>query len=309
MKKFFLKICIILILNIVPLKVVYSEVFIVAKVNQEIITNIDVDFEKKYLVSLNPNLKKLDQSRIIEYAKNSLINEKIKRIEIEKKYKIVTNETLLSKIIGDIYTSIGISSLAEFESYLSQNDIDIKRVKEKISIEIAWNDLVVKTFKNEIEINQDLLSKEVENFDKEMVDNLLLSEIIFTVKNKNDLELKYNEIKESINEIGFDETARIYSLSDSKKSGGNLGWIYKNQLSKEIRDELNGLSVGNYTKPIVTSGGFLILKLNDIKTESIELNKEVQLQKMIEFERQRQFTRFSTLYYKRIYNDAEIDEK
>ena len=309
MKKFFFKICIILILNIIPLKIVYSEVFIVAKVNQEIITNLDVDFEKKYLVSLNPNLKKLDQNRIIEYAKNSLINEKVKKIEIEKKYKIVTNEILLSKIIGDIYSSIGISSLAEFESYLSQNDIDIERVKEKISIEISWNDLVVKTFKNEIEIDQDLLSKEVENFDKEMIDNLLLSEIIFTVRNKNDLEIKYNEIKESINEIGFDETARIYSLSDSKKSGGNLGWIYKNQLSKEIKDELNGLSVGNYTKPIVTSGGFLILKLNDIKTESIELNKEVQLQKMIEFERQRQFTRFSTLYYKRIYNDAEIDEK
>ena len=308
MKKFFFKICIILILNIVPLKNVHSEVFIVAKINQEIITNIDVDFEKKYLVSLNPNLKKLDQSRIFEYAKNSLINEKIKKIEIEKKYKIVTNKILLSKIIGDIYSSIGISSLAEFESYLSQNDIDIERVKEKISIEISWNDLVVKTFKNEIEINQDLLSKEVENFDKEMIDNLLLSEIIFTVKNKSDLELKYNEIKESINEIGFDETARVYSLSDSKKSGGNLGWIYKNQLSKEIRDELNELSVGNFTKPIITSGGFLILKLEDIKTESIEFNKEVQLQKMIEFERQRQFTRFSTLYYKRIYNDAEIHE-
>tara|TARA_B100000989_G_scaffold109533_1_gene80381 strand:- start:261 stop:1190 length:930 start_codon:yes stop_codon:yes gene_type:complete len=309
MKKFFFKIFIILILNIVPLKNVYSEVFIVAKINQEIITNIDVDFEKKYLVSLNPNLKKLDQSRIFEYAKNSLINEKIKKIEIEKKYKIVTNKMLLSKIIGDIYSSIGISSLAEFESYLSQNDIDIERVKEKISIEISWNDLVVKTFKNEIEIDQDLLSKEIENFDKEMIDNLLLSEIIFTVKNKNDLELKYNEIKESINEIGFEETARVYSLSDSKKSGGNLGWIYKNQLSKEIRDELNELSVGNFTKPIITSGGFLILKLEDIKAESIEFNKEVQLQKMIEFEKQRQFTRFSTLYYKRIYNDAEIYEK
>ena len=98
-------------------------------------------------------------------------------------------------------------------------------------------------------------------------------------------------------------------MSDSKKSGGNLGWIYKNQLSKEIRDELNELSVGNFTKPIITSGGFLILKLDDIKTESIEFDKEVQLQKMIEFERQRQFTRFSTLYYKRIYNDAEINEK
>ena len=149
MKKFFFKICIIFILNIIPIKIVYSDVFIVAKVNQEIITNVDVNFEKKYLVSLNPNLKKLDQSRITEYAKNSLINEKIKRIEIEKKNKIATNETLLSKVIGDIYSSIGITSLTEFESYLLLNDIDIQRVKEKISIEIAWNDLIVKTFKND----------------------------------------------------------------------------------------------------------------------------------------------------------------
>ena len=309
MRKFFFRISIILILNMTPLKIVYSDVFIVAKVNQEIITNIDVDFEKKYLVSLNPNLKKLDQSRITEYAKDSLINEKIKKIEIEKKYEIVTNEMLLSKVIADIYSSIGISSLAEFERYLLLNDIDIQRVKEKISIEIAWNDLIIKLFNNEIEIDLNLLNKEIENFDKKIIDNLLLSEIIFTVKNKNDLNLKYNEIKESINEIGFEETARIYSLSDSKKSGGNLGWIYKNQLSKEIRDEVNELSVGNYTKPIVTGGGFLILKLNDLKTESIEVSREVQLKKMIEFERERQFTRFSTLYYKRIYNDAEIDEK
>ncbi len=309
MKNFFFKIFVFLILNIIPFKIAYSDIFIVAKVNQEIITNIDVDFEKRYLVSLNPNLKKLDQNRINEYAKNSLINEKIKRIEIEKKYEIVNNEILLSKVIGEIYSSIGISSLAEFESYLLLNDIDIQRVREKISIEIAWNDLIVKTFKNEIEIDQNLLSKQVESFDKEIIDNLLLSEIIFTVLNKNDLELKYEEIKKSINEIGFDETARIYSLSNSKKSGGNLGWIYKNQLSKEIRDELNELNVGDYTKPIITGGGFLILKLNDIKTESIEVNKKVQLQKMIEFERERQLTRFSTLYYKRIYNDAEIDEK
>ena len=308
MKKFFVKICIVLILSIAPLKIVYSEVFIVAKVNQEIITNIDVNFEKKYLITLNPNLKKLDQSRITEYAKNSLINEKIKKIEIEKKFEIATNETLLSKVISDIYTSIGISSLTEFESYLLLNDIDIKRVKEKISIEIAWNDFIVKTFKNEIEIDENLLNKQVENFGEEMIENLLLSEIIFTVKNKNDLKLKYEEIRKSIIEIGFDETARVYSLSDSKKSGGNLGWIYKNQLSKEIRDELDDLSVGSYTKPIVTGGGFLILKLNDIKNESKKINKEVQLQKMIEFEKNRQFTRFSTLYYKRIYNNAEIDE-
>ena len=309
MRIILLKFYLFLILILIPYKGVNSEVFIVAKVNQEIITNIDLNFEKRYLVSLNPNLKKLDKKRITEYAKNSLINEKIKKTEIEKRFKIIPNETILAKVIGDIYSSIGISSLTEFENYLLQNKVDIKRVKEKISIEIAWNDLIVKTFSNEIEIDQNAISKELEKFDEKEVNNLLLSEIIFTINDKNELESKYESIKKSINEIGFEETARIYSLSDSKKSGGSLGWIYKNQLSKEIKDELSNIKIGEFTKPIITSGGFLILKLNNIKTENVKIDKNTQLKKMIEFEKERQFTRFSTLYYKRIYNDAEIDER
>ena len=309
MKKLFIEIYIILFIILGPLKSAYCDIFIVAKVNQEIITNVDLDFEKRYLIALNPNLKKLDQSRITEYAKNSLINEKIKKIEIEKKFKIIPNEQLLSKVISDIYSGIGISSLSEFESYLLTNNVDIQKVRGKIAIEIAWNDLIIKTFANEIEINQDLINKELEKFDNQKVDNLLLSEIIFTINEKNELDLKFNEIKKSINQIGFEETARIYSLSESKKVGGNLGWIYKNQLSKEIKSALNEINIGDFTRPIVTSGGFLILKLNDIKSENIEIDKDVQLKKMIAFERERQFTRFSTLYYKRIYNSSEIDEK
>ena len=309
MKKLFIEIYIILFIILGPLKSAYCDIFIVAKVNQEIITNVDIDFEKRYLIALNPNLKKLDENRIIEYAKNSLINEKIKKIEIEKKFKIIPNEQLLSKVISDIYSGIGISSLSEFESYLLTNNVDIQKVRGKIAIEIAWNDLIIKTFANEIEINQDLINKELEKFDNQKVDNLLLSEIIFTINEKKELDLKFNEIKKSINQIGFEETARIYSLSESKKVGGNLGWIYKNQLSKEIKSALNEINIGDFTKPIVTSGGFLILKLNDIKSENIEIDKDVQLKKMIAFERERQFTRFSTLYYKRIYNSSEIDEK
>ena len=261
------------------------------------------------MVSLNPNLQKLDQNRITEYAKNSLINEKIKRIEIEKRFEIMPNEALLTRVIGDIYSGIGISSLSEFKDYLSKNNVDIERVKEKISIEIAWNDLIIKTFANEIEIDENFIKEQLEKLDKEKIDNLLLSEIIFTIKSKNEFQSKYDEIKKSINDIGFEETARIYSLSDSKKNGGNLGWIYKNQLSNEVKAGINEISVGNFTKPIITSGGFLILKLNDIKSESIEIDKDDQYKKMIEFERERQLTTFSTLYYKRIYNSAEINEK
>ena len=169
MKIILLKIYLFLILIVIPYKAANGEVFIVAKINQEIITNIDLNFEKRYLVSLNPNLKKLDQKKITEYAKNSLINEKINKIEIEKRFEIIPNEAILAKVIGDIYSSIGISSLIEFENYLLQNNVDIKRVKEKISIEIAWNDLIVKTFANEIEIDQNAISKELEKFDEKEI--------------------------------------------------------------------------------------------------------------------------------------------
>ena len=73
-------------LNAVVLKTANCDVFIVAKVNQEIITNVDINFEERYLVSLNPNLKKLSQNRIKEYAKNSLINETIKKNRDRKKF-------------------------------------------------------------------------------------------------------------------------------------------------------------------------------------------------------------------------------
>ena len=303
------KIIVVSLLSIFPFKEVSSEVFIVAKVNEEIITNVDLEFEKKYLVSLNPNLKRLNQNRITDYAKNSLINEKIKRIEIEKKYKITPNKKLISKVIEDIYTGIGISSLEEFKNYLSQNNVEFEKVKMKIAIEISWNDFIVENFKDQIEIDTNLLKKDLEKLEEKEVENLQLSEIIFTISEKKEYDKKYNEIKESINEIGFEETARIYSLSNSKKSGGNLGWIYKNQLSKEILDGLKEINVGDFTKPIITSGGFLILKLNAIKTETIAIDKDKQLRRMIEFERNRQLTRYSTLYYKRIFNKAEIDEK
>ena len=213
----FIKFLIILILSVVSFNKSFCEVYIVAKVNQEIITNIDLDFEKKYLVSLNPNLKKLDQNRIIEYAKNSLINEKIKKIEIKKRYKIIPNEEILSKVITDIYLGIGISNLSEFKNYLSKNEVDLEKVKRKIAIEIAWNDLIVNTFKNQIEIDQKIIRQELKKLKEQAVENLLLSEIIFTINDKKELDLKYNEIKKSINDIGFEESARIYSLSESKK--------------------------------------------------------------------------------------------
>mgnify|MGYP001160133371 CR=1 FL=1 len=289
---------------------VLSNIFIISTVNGEIITNIDIDSETKYLMALNPSIKKLSESEIYDYAKNSIINEKIKKYEIEKFYTIEPNEELLVKIISDIHISLGIETLDEFKNYLKENFVSFDQVKKKLSIEIAWNDLIIDRFQNEIVVDIKKIKDDIENkMNVTQAEKLLLSEIIFTVNEKKNIENKFNELIESIEKIGFEETARIYSLSDSRKDGGKIGWVYSSELSNEIYTNLSKIKTGEYTEPIVAPGGFIILKLIDKKLEEVKVDKKDQLNRMIEFERNKQLTRFSTLYYKRVFNNAVINEK
>ena len=286
-----------------------SKVFIKAKVNNQIITNIDVKNEKNYLLALNPNLKNISEVNINRYAIDSLINEKIKKIEIEKRFEILQNEKIIRKIISDLYSKIGISDLEAFKEYLINYGINLELVKSKISIEVAWNDYIINKFNNIVIVDEAKIRKKINQLsEKSSVENILLSEIIFTIKESENLENKFLIIKNSINNIGFDETAKIYSVADSKKNGGKIGWVYKSQLSNKISNQLDKINIGEFTKPITTPGGFIILKIIDKKDQFLEIDKNKQFKKALNFEKNRQLTMYSTLHYKRIYNKAVINE-
>ena len=287
----------------------YSQIYIKAKVNDQIITNHDIENEIKYLVALNPNLKELNKKEINRYAIDSAINEKVKKIEIEKFYKIVGNNAVVDRIIKSLYSKLNITDLESFIQYLDVNGIDINQVRDKIGIEVAWNDLIVNQFANSIKVNEKTIKEKI-NIQKKNtnIENLLLSEIIFTINDNNEFQEKYSKIKKSIDSIGFEETARIYSVSNTKNNGGNVGWIYKNQLSKKIVSEINKINVGEYTNPITTSGGFIIIMLNEVKNEKLIINEEEQFEKAVLFERDKQLKRYSTLHYKRVFNKTRINE-
>ena len=288
---------------------VNSQIFIKAKVNGEIITNYDIENEIKYLIALNPRLKELTIKEIDRYAIDSAINERVKKIEIEKFYKIVENNAVVDRIIKSLYSKLNITDLESFIQYLDVNGIDINQVKNKIGIEVAWNDLIVNQFANSIKVDEKMIKEKI-NIQKKntIIENLLLSEIIFTINDNNEFQEKYSKIKKSIDSIGFEETARIYSVSNTKNNGGNVGWIYKNQLSKKIISEINKINVGEYTNPITTSGGFIIIMLNEVKNEKLIINEEEQFEKAVLFERDKQLKRYSTIHYKRIFNKTRINE-
>ena len=261
------------------------------------------------MLALNPNLRNLSEKDINRYAMDSLINENIKKFEIEKKYEILQNKDIIEKIISDLYSGIGISSINEFKAHLENFDINLELVENKISIEVAWNDYIFNKYNRSVVIDEDKIRDKIKELSKKnRVENILLSEIIFTINENENLDNKFNKIKDSINKIGFAETAKVYSVSESKKKGGKIGWVYKSQLSKLISKEIEKIDIGEFTNPITTPGGFILLKVNDKKDELLKIDEQNQFDKAVNFEKNRQLTMYSTLYYKRIYNKSVINE-
>ena len=290
-------------------KLVRSEIFIKAKVNNQIITNIDIKNEKNYLLALNPNLRNLTDKNIDRYAIDSAINEKLKKIEIEKRYEITVNNNIINKIISDLYTEIGISNIEEFKTYINKYNINLDTVKKKIAIEVAWNDYIVQKFNNAVLVDETKIRDKIRELgQKNFEESLLLSEIIFTISESEKFNDKLEKIKMSISNIGFEETAKIYSISESKQTGGKIGWVFKSQLSNEIANQITKINIGEYTDPITLPGGFILVKLNDKKNDLLEIDEEEQFRKAVNFEKNRQLTMYSTLHYKRIFNKAVINE-
>ena len=283
-----------------------NNVFIVMKVNNEIITNININEEYRYLIALNTDLKSLKKKEIFNLAKNSFLREKIKENELKKYFKLNQSSKYIDQTIKNLYNSLNISSEIEFKKYLSVHNLTIEDVKKKLEIEVLWNELIYTKFHKQIDIDEEEIKKKI-NANK-IQKNYLLSEIFFSGENKEKINEKYNLIKKSISEIGFKNTANIYSLTESAKIGGSIGWIGENQLAKKVVNEINELQVGEFTKPINIPGGVVILKLDKKEDKKISLDFDSEFKKLIEYEKNRQLNQFSTIYFNKLKFNTKIEQ-
>jgi peptidyl-prolyl cis-trans isomerase SurA len=283
-----------------------NNVFIVMKVNNEIITNININEEYRYLIALNTDLKSLKKEEIFNLAKNSFLREKIKENELKKYFELNQSSKYIDQTIKNLYGSLNISNKIEFKKYLSVHNLTIEDVKKKLEIEVLWNELIYTKFHKQINIDEEKIKKKI-NANK-IQKNYLLSEIFFSGENKEKINEKYNLIKKSISEIGFKNTANIYSLTESAKIGGSIGWIGENQLAKKVVNEINELQVGEFTKPINIPGGVVILKLDKKEDKKISLDFDSELKKLIEYEKNRQLNQFSTVYFNKLKFNTKIEQ-
>ena len=305
MKKFLL--ILFLCCNFGVVKAIESK--IIHNIGNEIITNIDIKREFKYLTALNNSLKELDKRKILSISNESIIREKIKKIEISENFKeIKLEEDYYEILLKNIYSRLNLKSINEFEIYLNDYDLEIDDIKIKITIDALWNELIIQKYKTQISINEAEIKKEVLKNSKIQSKEYRLSEIIFDVINKEEIQRKYNEVVKSINEIGFENSAATYSFSESAKIGGDIGWINENSLNDNIKGNINSLKIGDITKPIVLSNGILVLKLINIKNLEVTIDIENELKKAINYERNRQLNQYSKIYFNKIKKNLDFNE-
>ena len=282
---------------------------IIFKIDNEIITFIDVENEKNYLIALNPNLKKLKYDEIIEATKKSVVREKIKRIEISNRFKNAKiPQALLEQLLENIYTNIGINDLEDFKKYLVTNDVNYFTVLKKIETEALWNELIYSIYSKNVKIDEERLKEDILKSNAKTIKSYLMSEIFFEVSKSEKIQTKYQKIVNSINNNGFENTALKYSISATSNMGGKLDWINENSLNIRIRDVLAKKEINEFTKPITVPGGFLILKINDIKTQKSEINLNIELKKLIQITRNNQLNQYSKIYFNKVKENMEINE-
>ena len=282
---------------------------IIVKVENEIITNLDINNEEIYLKILNPNLTNIDKQSLYIIAKNSLIREKIKLAEISK-YKLnEVEDKYLENVLRSIYSKIGIKNKQDFISYINSYGLNLSTLKEKLTYEALWNQLIYQKYFTKVKIDVDKVKQDILISNNNKSRSYLLSEIVYSVDKKDQSKLIKKKIDESIKKNGFENTASIFSISESSKTGGKLGWINESSINNEIKEKIINLDIGDITSPIVVPGGFLILKIESIKEieNKIDVNKE--LEKRIKFLQNTQLNQFSNIYFMKIKKDFLIDEK
>ena len=287
-----------------------EEIFIFATVNDEIITNYDIEKETEYLKILNPRLVELDKKKIFRISKDSLINEIIKKNEVQTFLDIKKENPMVNEYYKNLYTKLNFNNENDFEkSLLNKIEYTSEDIKEKLEIELMWNELVYIRFGSQVKIDNELLIKKIEKIEKKEKNEYLLSEIVFAKKKDENLNTLIEKIQLSISEIGFSNSANIYSISDSSKLGGNIGWIEEYNLSELIFDNLKKINEGQFTEVIQMGNNFLILKIEKIRSKKIFLDKDEELNKMIQFETNRQLNKFSRIYFDKTKINYSINEK
>ena len=288
---------------------VQADIKIKFKVGEDIITNIDILKEKNYLIFFRPDLSKLNEKDIIKISENSLIRELIKKKELDKIFKDTNNQEFIDSLKKNLFLRYNVQDEGQFKSLLTKNNIRFEDLLTKVKYEGLWNELIYMKYNNSVKIDKEKTRKElILKISNKKKYEYNLSEILFDIDKNEKLISKHAKIINTIREKDFKTAASKYSISSSSDIGGELGWIKETMLSNNLNKILGNMKKNQISKPIKYPNGYLLLKINDKKEMKEVVDIEKELNDLRSYERDKQLSQFSLLYYKKLKQNTKISE-
>ena len=282
---------------------------IIFDIENDIITNVDIKNEYKYLLIINKSFSKLDEKQGLVIAKNNAIKEKVRRNEIKKRYKLGKNYELIDSLILDYFNNFNLINKNEIMDFIKSYNLEYEFIQKKFETEQVWKELVMFKYKDKVNIDENAIREKLNKQKLSKINSFLLREILFELNDNEDLNEKTNLIKKDILEKGFEVSATLYSISNTSNVGGKIGWVDENQLNKTILKKVKKLKINEVTEPIKISSGYLMLKVENKKETDQAKNIDANLQKIVSSEKNRQFNEFANIFFEKLKINTYINER
>ena len=222
---------------------------IIAKIGTEIITNYDIINEVNTILALsNRPADESEFKNLQNIAFESLKKNLIKKAEI-KKYKVTNySQSDVNNYISGLEKNLRLQNM-NLKDHFKRYGANYNLFLDGVVINFKWNTLIYSLYKKQLNVDKDLIKSELNKQIKKNkdIEEFNLSEIV--IESWDDKKIK--DIKNSINENGFEKTAVKYSNSFSSEKGGSIGWVASKSISGKYLNEILKLEKTRYPNLLI----------------------------------------------------------
>jgi peptidyl-prolyl cis-trans isomerase SurA len=252
----------------------FSKNFVVAKINNHIITNLDVT-ERYNFILLTIGLKigsVKQKSALINQIINKMIDEELITQESEK-LNIKVSAAEIEEVINDLANRQN-RSLKDLKNNLAKKNLSFENYRKQIKTDLLWSKIISEVVRPKVKISnleiRELL--EEKNIDSK-IDKFFIAQIFIEGTNNSSLEVAKKLTEELKKGANFTKLVTEFSTFLKKDrfmiNSGEIGWVEEGDIDVKIYKAIKSLEKNQYTNPILLADGYYIFKLIDKKTVNL----------------------------------------
>tara|TARA_Y100000590_G_scaffold275512_1_gene309349 strand:+ start:1803 stop:2741 length:939 start_codon:yes stop_codon:yes gene_type:complete len=271
------------------------------------VTQSDIINEMKIILILNKqSYSDAKKDELHKSAVNSVITRLIKQIEIERHEFLDFSETDVQHELIRLATSMDVD-LETFKNICASNELDFSLIRDQVEVELYWNTLIFELYKTDLSINPEEIEEKLKKIQNEKIlEEYLISEILIKPVDKDGLESTIKEIKNKIENEGFENIAKNLSISESAAAGGELGWVSESEIAENIKSIIKNTPVGSISKAIILPEGILIFKIRDKRKVDKNLTLEERKNQLVNAKKTQILNMHSLSHYDKLKRSTSI---